>query len=95
MTRRRFRLRVDPVACDGYGYCAELLPERIVSDEWGFPLLERSPLPDELLPAARRCVARCPRNAISLEVLAEDGAPGDPRARRVGARAQAGGNPAA
>ena len=29
------RLRVDPVACDGFGHCAELAPEFIALDEWG------------------------------------------------------------
>ena len=31
------RVRVDPVACEAYGYCAELLPERVTLDEWGIP----------------------------------------------------------
>jgi ferredoxin len=39
----RLRLRVDPVACDTYGYCAELLPERITLDEWGYPIVDGAP----------------------------------------------------
>ena len=31
------RLRVDPIACDGRGLCAETLPEMITLDDWGFP----------------------------------------------------------
>jgi ferredoxin len=37
MSRTRFRLVVDPIACDGAGVCAELLPELISLDPWGFP----------------------------------------------------------
>ncbi len=66
MRRTLLQLRVDPIACDGFGYCAELLPERIGRDEWGFPLLAPGVLPPGLLDAARRCVVSCPRNAIVL-----------------------------
>ena len=31
------RLKVDPIACDGHGLCAELLPELVTLDDWGFP----------------------------------------------------------
>ena len=31
------RIVIDPVACDAYGFCAELLPEAISLDEWGYP----------------------------------------------------------
>ena len=30
------RLIVDPIACTGHGACAELLPEVISLDEWGY-----------------------------------------------------------
>ena len=33
------QLRVDPTACTGHGLCAELLPELITLDEWGYPIL--------------------------------------------------------
>jgi ferredoxin len=61
-----FHLSIDPVACDAYGYCAELLPEAITLDEWGFPITDGQPLPAELLSAARRAARDCPRRAISL-----------------------------
>ena len=35
----RFRLVLDPTACDGHGVCAELLPEGIALDDWGFPII--------------------------------------------------------
>ena len=37
------RVRVDPVACEAYGYCAELLPERVTLDEWGYPVVDGTP----------------------------------------------------
>ena len=37
------KLRVDPIACDGHGLCAELFPERIRLDDWGFPILAGVP----------------------------------------------------
>ena len=40
---------LDPVACDAYGYCAELLPEAISLDEWGYPVVDGRPLPPELV----------------------------------------------
>ncbi|HET6810836.1 MAG TPA: ferredoxin [Acidimicrobiales bacterium] len=68
MRGRGRRLVVDPTACDGYGSCAELLPEWIATDEWGYPIVPRGALPDPLLPLARRAVKACPRLALSLLV---------------------------
>ena len=36
----RARLMVDPIACDGRGICAELLPGLITLDDWGFPIIQ-------------------------------------------------------
>jgi ferredoxin len=60
-------LRVDPIACDGHGLCAELLPERIRLDEWGFPIVDGTPLPDHLAGRAKRAVDACPMLAIRLQ----------------------------
>jgi ferredoxin len=60
------RILIDPVACDAYGYCAELLPESISLDEWGYPMVDGRPLPPELARAARRAARDCPRRAITL-----------------------------
>jgi len=38
------RLRVDPVACDAFGHCAELAPELIALDEWGYPVIDERPI---------------------------------------------------
>ena len=53
-------LRVNPIACDGSGLCAELFPERIRLDDWGYPIIDRSPLTPELEDHAARAVAACP-----------------------------------
>jgi ferredoxin len=62
------RLRVSPIACTAHGLCAELLPEAIKLDEWGYPIIGR--LPDHLIPLARRAVADCP--TLALRLLSED-----------------------
>jgi ferredoxin len=59
-------LRVDPIACTGHGLCAELLPERITLDDWGYPIVDPRPVPDALEEHARRAVQTCPKLALSL-----------------------------
>ena len=53
-------LRVNAIACDGSGLCAELLPERISLDDWGYPIIDGTPLTPELEEHAERAVARVP-----------------------------------
>jgi ferredoxin len=60
-------LRVDPIACDGYGLCAELFPEWISADDWGFPIIDGRPVPANLEQHARRAVRECPMMALRLE----------------------------
>jgi ferredoxin len=60
------RIVIDPTACDAYGYCAELLPEAITLDEWGYPVVDGKPLPADLVEVARRAARDCPRRAITL-----------------------------
>jgi ferredoxin len=62
-------LAVDFAACDGHGLCAELLPELVGLDEWGYPVLHGSTVPPELLSHARRAVAACPVMALRLNRL--------------------------
>ena len=59
-------LRVNPIACDGYGVCAELLPEWIRLDDWGYPVIDSEAIPPELLDRARWAVANCPALALKL-----------------------------
>jgi ferredoxin len=58
------KLRVNMIACAGHGVCAELLPELITLDPWGYPLLADTPVPDGLADHARRAVAACPTLAL-------------------------------
>lgn len=61
------RLRVDPIRCNGRGLCAELFPERVRSDDWGYPIIDARPIGEDLLPLARRAVDACPVLALRLE----------------------------
>jgi ferredoxin len=67
MTPRTTHLRVNPIRCDAYGHCAELLPELISLDEWGYPIVGDHAVPDRLQAEARRAVSLCPRLALLLE----------------------------
>ena len=61
------QLRVNMIKCDGFGHCAELLPERIDLDSWGYPIISEEPLTDDLLKPARRALFVCPVGALRLE----------------------------
>jgi ferredoxin len=65
MTVRR-RLLVDPIACAGRGLCAEVLPELIELDDWGFPIIGAGEVPGGLHDAAREAVRICPMLALHL-----------------------------
>jgi ferredoxin len=60
------RLRVNPIACSGHGLCAELLPELIALDWWGYPVLADQPVPARLAGRATRAVTDCPVLALRL-----------------------------
>jgi ferredoxin len=62
----RTELVVDRIACDGFGMCAELLPELIDLDDWGYPIVAPGGVPDALLDHARRAVKLCPVLALRL-----------------------------
>jgi ferredoxin len=59
------KLQIDPIACTGHGLCADLLPELIELDEWGYPILGDS-VPPDLVAHARRAVNACPTLALRL-----------------------------
>ena len=64
----RRRLRVNPTLCDGYGYCAEIVPELISLDDWGLPIVSAADINDaEVMRLAQRAVATFPRLALLLE----------------------------
>ena len=60
-------MRVDPISCDAHGLCAELLPEMITLDDWGYPIVNGSPVTPELLEHAQRAAAACPTLALLIE----------------------------
>jgi ferredoxin len=64
--RREHRLIVDPIACKAHGLCAELLPESIELDEWGYPIVGGRRIAPGLLSEARAAVAACPTLALRL-----------------------------
>lgn len=70
MTARPLRLVLDPMACHGHGLCAELLPELIGVDDWGYPVLGAGTVAPELASAARRAAGACPKLALALQAAA-------------------------
>ena len=60
------------MACDAFGFCAELLPERVTVDEWGYPLIDGRPIDPALMDVARQAVGACPRRALVLEPAVTD-----------------------
>lgn len=76
------KLRVNPIACTGHGVCAELLPELIEPDPWGYPLVADAPVPADLLDLAKRAVAGCP----TLALLTDDSVVASPAGVRRGGR---------
>jgi ferredoxin len=60
-------LHVDPISCEGHGLCAELFPERVGLDDWGYPIVDPEPIPAALEGHARRAVSACPMLALRLQ----------------------------
>ena len=67
--RDAMTLTLDPIACDGHGLCADLLPEMIRLDDWGYPILDRSEVPAGLMAHAQRAVTSCPVLALKLQAV--------------------------
>ena len=57
---------IDRTKCDGHRLCAELFPERIQLDDWGYPIIAAGSIPAALLPHAQRAVESCPVLALAL-----------------------------
>lgn len=62
-------ISLDPIACDGHGLCADLLPEMIRLDDWGYPILDRREVPPGLMAHAQRAVTACPVLALKLRAV--------------------------
>jgi ferredoxin len=61
------RLKVNMIECDGHGLCAEIVPELVGLDEWGYPIISPASVPDHLRKHVRKAVTLCPRLALRLE----------------------------
>lgn len=65
-TKPRLRVRVDPIRCTAFGFCAEFCPELFDLDEWGYAWLrEGATVTDAAL--VRETARLCPRRAILVE----------------------------
>jgi ferredoxin len=64
--KSEFQISIDRIRCDGHGLCAELLPEMIRLDDWGYPIIAPGPVPEALLPLAQRAVQSCPVLALAV-----------------------------
>jgi ferredoxin len=64
------RLHVDWTACEARGACLELLPHRLVPDDWGYPRPRAGGSMIELGPGdladAENAARLCPRMALTL-----------------------------
>ena len=60
------RVRVNPIDCVAHGLCAELFPEWVSLDEWGYPVVDDQPVPAQLLKQAKRAAKACPTLALRL-----------------------------
>ena len=61
-----YRFEVDWARCTGHLVCAELVPELITRDDWGYPVIADGPIPGHLLAHARRAKGGCPALALHL-----------------------------
>jgi ferredoxin len=68
-TIRRSRLRVDPLRCTAFGFCAEFAPELFALDDWGYAWLRRPDVPPQDEGLAREAAKLCPKRAILLETV--------------------------
>jgi ferredoxin len=64
--KNEFHMTIDRIRCDGHGLCAELLPELIRLDDWGYPIIAPGPIPGALMPLAQRAVQACPVLALAV-----------------------------
>jgi ferredoxin len=67
---RRLRVRVDPIRCTAFGFCAEFCPEMFDLDEWGYAWLKDSEADGAAAQLVRETARLCPRRAILVEEVA-------------------------
>jgi ferredoxin len=59
-------LWIDRTKCDGHRLCAELFPERIRLDDWGYPIIAPGSIPADLTSHAQKAVDSCPVLALAV-----------------------------
>jgi len=60
-------IRVNPITYQAHGMCAEMLPELIELDPWGYPILMAKSVPPPMVGLAKRAVRACPTLALLVE----------------------------
>jgi ferredoxin len=68
-------LWIDRTKCDGSRLCAELFPEMIRLDDWGYPIITPGAISPALVPHAQNAVNSCPVLALALRVQERRPAP--------------------
>ncbi len=61
------RISVNPITCEAHGLCAEILPELVSLDEWGYPIIDGRPVPRNLEALAKRAADACPTLALLID----------------------------
>ena len=63
---KQHELKWHPIRCTGHGICAEIFPQFVELDDWGYPVIRHEAIPLEMLQWAERAVAACPEKALRL-----------------------------
>lgn len=61
------KVGVDPDACVGHGRCYAMAPDLFAADDRGHCRVLTEEVPSELVDLARRAIANCPEEALTLE----------------------------
>ncbi|MCL4543722.1 MAG: ferredoxin [Chloroflexi bacterium] len=60
-------LRINPILCTAFGFCAEYVPELFTLDDWGYGWVRQSTVSPEQIELARQAAALCPKRAVLLQ----------------------------
>ena len=61
------KAHVDPVKCEGFGSCHDVLPEVFLLDEWGYAYVDADgQVPEGMETKSREAAAICPVHAITI-----------------------------
>ncbi len=71
-TNKRLRVRVDPIRCTAFGFCAEFCPEMFTLDEWGYAWLRQNDVDPRLVETIYETARLCPRRAILVEEVEQE-----------------------